>query len=300
MSTPVLATVVGAGLATVQDCGRADATAIGVPRAGAWHRRRHAIATALVTRDPDPTTPTIELLAGGLVLRARALTAVAVVGPATVIVNGGGVPTGTTLAVAIDDLLTVQHEGPGPVYVALAGWREPLVLGSASTDTFSRLGGRVVAVGDDLCGHGDLTEVGSFARLDASHPMPLRVIPSPGATAPAWDGQEWEVTTTSRSGTRLQGPPTGGDSAGPSRPMVVGAVQVTPAGEAIILGPDGGLTGGYPVIGAVISADLDDVSLLPRGGRTVLSATGVEDAVRAFDAAEQVLRRCIVRPHVIG
>jgi len=302
VNAPVLATVEQATLATVQDLGRAAATVIGVPRAGAWHRQRYGLATALVAPDPEPTTPTIELLAGTIVLRARAVTAAAVVGPAAVILRGTDAPTDTTLALAVDDVLTVRHEGPGPVYVALAGWREPLVLGSASTDTFSRLGGRLLAAGDELCGHGDMTEVGSFARVSWARPVRLRVIPSPGMSAARveWDTGEWDVTTTARSGTRLGGAPAGGDGMGPSRPMVVGAIQVTPAGEGIILGPDGGLTGGYAVIGAVISADLDDVSLLAPGDRIALAHVDVDEAARVYDEAERALRRSIVRPHVIG
>jgi len=41
----------------------------------------------------------------------------------------------------------------------------------------------------------------------------------------------------------------------PSAPSCPGAIQVTPGGEIIISGPDGPTTGGYPIIGAVVSAD---------------------------------------------
>ena len=82
--------------------------------------------------------------------------------------------------------------------------------------------------------------------------------------------------------------------------MVVGAIQVTPAGEAIILGPDGGLTGGYPVIGVVITADLDRVSGLVPQERVRLEFVPVERAAAAYDAYDRTLLRCIVRPDGIG
>lgn len=302
MTSPVLATVERADLATVQDAGRPGATGIGVPRSGAWHRERYRVAAALVARDPSSTHPAVEILAGTVALRVRGATAAAVVGPARVRIDAAEVPAGTSLALGDGDLLTVQHAGAGPVYVALAGWREPLALGSSSTDTFGRIGGRVLVTGDALDGRGDISEVGSFARpLREGSPV-LRVLPVDDFADSPWAGQagEWEVTSTSRSGTRFAGPAAGGPGAGASRPMVVGAVQVTPAGEGIVLGPDGGLTGGYPVVGAVISADLDLVSLLVPGDRVNLAPVGIEEALRAFDAHDHAVRRCVVRPHGIG
>jgi allophanate hydrolase subunit 2 len=41
-----------------------------------------------------------------------------------------------------------------------------------------------------------------------------------------------------------------------SEPACFGAIQITPSGMPIILGPDGPTIGGYPKIGGVISADL--------------------------------------------
>lgn len=299
---PVLATVELVGLATVQDVGRPEVTAIGVPRSGAWHLERYSAAVALVARDPAPTHPAVELLAGTIVLRAWTTTAAAVVGPACVLIDDGDAPLGTTLALAPGTVLTVRHTGRGPVYVALAGWHEPLVLGSSATDTFGRIGGRVLADGHALHGHGDTSEVGAFARPLRVDSSILRMIPAHGMAGPDVTdlGYAWETTTTARSGTRFAGPPAGGAGAGASRPMVVGAVQVTPAGEGIVLGPDGGLSGGYPVIGAVIRADLDLVSLLAPGDRVTLAPVDIEAAVAAFEANERALRRCVVRPHVIG
>lgn len=47
----------------------------------------------------------------------------------------------------------------------------------------------------------------------------------------------------------------------PSEPSCPGAIQCTPSGQLIVIGPDGPTIGGYPRIGTVIDADLD---LIPR------------------------------------
>lgn len=58
------------------------------------------------------------------------------------------------------------------------------------------------------------------------------------------------------------------DDASISTPMVRGAIQVPASGELIVLGPDHPTTGGYPVIAAVISADLGRLAAR-RAGATV-------------------------------
>jgi len=43
----------------------------------------------------------------------------------------------------------------------------------------------------------------------------------------------------------------------PSVPLVRGAVQLTPAGELVVMAADHPTTGGYPIIGVVDSDDVD-------------------------------------------
>jgi allophanate hydrolase subunit 2 len=78
--------------------------------------------------------------------------------------------------------------------------------------------------------------------------------------------------------------------------MVPGAIQLTPGGEAIVLGPDGGLTGGYPVVAVVASVDLDRVSLLALGDEVDFRAIDVEQAATARLAAVTGLRRALAHP----
>jgi antagonist of KipI len=64
--------------------------------------------------------------------------------------------------------------------------------------------------------------------------------------------------SSNRTGLRLQGPPLVPRDAGEilTQGMPLGAVQVPPGGEPVILFVDHQTTGGYPVAGCVISADL--------------------------------------------
>jgi allophanate hydrolase subunit 2 len=69
----------------------------------------------------------------------------------------------------------------------------------------------------------------------------------------------WEVTTTSdRTGLRLDGPALEHASAVelPSEGMVAGAIQVPPNGKPILFLANHPTTGGYAVVGVVLSDDL--------------------------------------------
>jgi len=296
----VLAVVERSGLSTVQDAGRPGWAAVGVPRAGAWHQGRYRRAAALVGRVDGPA---VELLAGELVLQMRQPALVAVEGPAELVIDEAPAPTGTALALNGDARVRVDHRGPGPVYVAVAGWHPPAFLGSSSTDTFSGLGGGPIAIGDQLVGRpGGIDGAGRFARITEDEQRPLRVIVAQYSTRfdRSWLTDRWTVTVSSRSGTRMIGGHARAPGGVPSAPMVIGAIQSTPSGEAIILGPDGGITGGYPVLGVVITADLDLVSTLVAGTAVQFRAVTVEEAIAAHESSDQRWRSAIVDPSVLG
>jgi allophanate hydrolase subunit 2 len=141
-------------------------------------------------------------------------------------------------------------------YLALRGGIEvPPVLGSAGWRC-----GRGVQLKPGLClplGRGD-------ARAPPPPPpdpfwspdRPLRVVPGPAPWLPLFS-QRWRAGEGDRTGLRLQGEPLpAGEGRGASTPMVPGAIQLPPDGIPIVLGPDHPLTGGYPVVGVVIQADL--------------------------------------------
>jgi len=82
--------------------------------------------------------------------------------------------------------------------------------------------------------------------------------------------QRWRLAEDSnRIGLRLEGRPLQRVRQGElaSEGTVAGSIQVTTAGTPVILMRDHPVTGGYPVIGVVLPADLDALAQLPPGAR---------------------------------
>ena len=81
-------------------------------------------------------------------------------------------------------------------------------------------------------------------------------------------GESYQVTAASnRSGLRLAGPRLARARRDelPSEGMAAGSLQVSHDGQPILLLADRPTTGGYPVIGVVVSADLDVAAQLRPG-----------------------------------
>ena len=61
-----------------------------------------------------------------------------------------------------------------------------------------------------------------------------------------------------------------------SEPMVHGAIQVPPSGEPVVLLADYPVTGGYPVLGVVVRADLGLAAQLAPGAEVQFTAVDPE------------------------
>jgi allophanate hydrolase subunit 2 len=294
----VVAVVTAAGIATVQDGGRPGYADVGVPVSGALHRSRYLTATALLAGRVDDRMPAIELLAGSLDLRVVETTLLAVVGPAHVQVDGRRSANGTVLQAAAGSRVQVAALGPGPAYAVIAGWRPERTLGSAATDTFSQLGTPPLHAGSRLPGEGavDADRVGAFHRRRADVAGPIRVVPTRHTGAAAFLERRWAVASVARSGVRLSGGPPDSSGSLPSMPMVPGAIQLTPSGEAIVLGVDGGITGGYPVVCVVATVDLDRLSLVRAGQSVAFRAVDVHEAAGAHAQEMRALLRSLAHP----
>jgi allophanate hydrolase subunit 2 len=282
------------GLALIQDRGRHGFEDIGVPVSGAFDRVRYEQATALLNASGSPV---IELVAGGLVLETTVTFHTAVIGPAHVLLDGATVGAHQVVAVPSGSQLTVERirDGRGPIYAGIAGLSVDQVLGSASRDTLSGLGPDPLAANATLTV--DPTEavrasIGRFVRPSENNSSGvIRAVSGPHL--PLTTG-EFIVTAVSRSGVRLRPLQHHSDATDsqratlPSIPVRPGAVQVTPSGEVIILGPDAGVTGGYPLMGVVPDVDSPLVARLITGDRVTFAAM---DPLRALDldarAAEQ-------------
>jgi allophanate hydrolase subunit 2 len=307
-----IATVERAGLVTVQDLGRFGFTDVGVPTSGAWHRERHHLAVALVRddmQDSNEPSPSLEILSTELSLAFHEPQVIAIVGSAFVRIDGHNAATDVAFLVHADTQLDIEHRGPGPAYVALSGWQPALTLGSAATDSFSRLGGPTadgspIAPGQTLLGApaiGTVTErIGSFLRAIQPAPSSLSMIAVDHDLADRFCGESWRVDASARSGIRLSGPRIHAPRPIPSMPVVPGAIQLAPDGTAIVLGPDGGLTGGYPIVGVVASAHLDRLADYSIGDELRFARTDPVSACEQFSAREQRLSSMIIRPAALN
>ncbi|MFJ8184165.1 biotin-dependent carboxyltransferase family protein [Streptomyces sp. NPDC096105] len=269
MTDRALSVVRAGALTTVQDRGRPGHAHLGVPRSGALDGPAAALANRLVGNGPDAAV--LETTLGGCSLRPRSAVTVAVTGaPCRVRVDGRPAAWGAPVRVRAGAVLDV---GPAVLgvraYVAVSGGVavEP-VLGSRSTDLLSGLGPAPLADGTVLpLG----APTGRHARVDvapqAAPPaeLVLRVTPGPRDdwfTAEALrrflSGTFFVSPASNRIGLRTTGPVLERARCDelPSEGMVLGAVQVPPAGTPVIFLADHPTTGGYPVIAVVHAADL--------------------------------------------
>lgn len=294
---PFAVEVVRPGLQLVlEDLGRPGHAALGVSASGTADRRALRAANRAVGNAPGAAG--FELAGGGAVLRFTGPAVVAVAGaPAeTTIVRSDGPPLPVVhgAATAIEDGEELHlgwiSEGLRAVIAVRGGLDLEPALGSLSGDTLAGLGpgdlgGRPLQAGDIVPLHGPA----AAAYAVDPCPAPADPLPAPGDTVdlrivlgPRDDWftqagvrslveQEWTVTPRSdRVGVRLEGAvPLERAVSGelPSEGAVTGAIQVPPDGQPVLFLPDHPLTGGYPIIGAVIDRDLDLAGQLPPGVR---------------------------------
>jgi biotin-dependent carboxylase-like uncharacterized protein len=278
----VLTVLAPGPLATVQDRGRAGFASIGVTRSGAADAGAADLANRLVGNDASAAV--VEVTAGGLRIRAERTVLVAVTGaPSAVTVGGRAAPFDAPLTLAPGAVLALGMPPVGlRTYLSVRGGIDVrAVLGSRSTDTLSGLGPAPLSAGDRLP-VGVLAAEEPFvdvAPVWPPSPRPvLRVLPGPRRDwlePAAWTAlttQEWTVTADSdRVGLRLAGPVLGRARTEelPSEGLVPGALQVPPDGAPVLFLADHPVTGGYPVLAVVATADLPAAAQL-RPGDTLL------------------------------
>jgi biotin-dependent carboxylase-like uncharacterized protein len=267
-------------LTLVEDLGRRGHLAVGVGRAGAADVSSYLIGGRLLGNPAG--LGALEATFGGLRLRARGDLLACLTGAyAPAEVGGRAVPYAAPFTVRDGQELCLRMPLSGlRTYVSFrGGLAVPEVLGSRATDTMSGLGpeplrsGQVLEVGAAWDGfpHVDLAPVTS----PPSGPVELAVLPGPRQD---WFAQpeslaecEWTVSGRSdRKGIRLEGEPierrpAWRDAELPSEGMVRGAIQVPPNGLPVLFLNDHPVTGGYPVIGVVRTADVDRAAQLQPG-----------------------------------
>jgi biotin-dependent carboxylase-like uncharacterized protein len=269
--------------ALVQDLGRPGNAHLGVPPSGALDGPALRLANRLVGNAESAAG--VEVLLGGLRLRADCSCTVAVTGPAVpVTVNGRARDSHAPVPLADGDVLALgAPDGGLRAYLAIDGGVDvPAELGSRSTDVLSGIGpaplaaGAVLPLGEPVTLPVGADELGPRPVPDELR-LPVLLGPrddwfaDPAAQLAA---ATWQVSAESnRIGVRLAGPSLLRAAAFdgvelPSEPVVTGAVQVPANGRPLVFLADHPTTGGYPVIGVVPAADLPALAQA-RPGTTV-------------------------------
>jgi biotin-dependent carboxylase-like uncharacterized protein len=250
-----------AGLATVQDGGRAGYMHEGVPPGGALVPELLARANAAARNAPGEAA-------------IEALGAMTIIARGAIIVGTDG---GDTRELRDGETCAIASQKTRARYLALRGGIDvPRVLSGRGTLLVARLGGhegRRLRRGDVLRAgmhppHDDPT----VDAVDCS--SPVRVVLGPdldrfdARTVDVFLASTFDIDARSdRMGIRLAGPRLVCSDAPSaiSAPMIRGAIQVPPSGEPIVLGPDHPTTGGYPVIATVTCGHLGPLAARPVG-----------------------------------
>lgn len=321
---PAHITVIKPGwFTTVQDLGRYGYQQYGVPVSGAMDRYSYILANRLVgNQDQDAA---LEITLNGPELLFENDSLIAVTGAdLTPSVNGIGIPLWTSVRVEGGSRLTFGARRAGArSYVAIAGGIDvPVVLGSRSTHTSSQTGGmkgRALEQGDVLIGRAPFPH--TCATIGHCVPERLRPVYTtlttlrvlPGPQRSSFSEHALEVLTTSpyrlssqsdRMGYRLVGPKLAHTGQGQwiSDGTAMGALQVPPDEQPILLMADRQTTGGYPKIAVVISVDLHLAGQLMPGDTVAFRMTTLSEAQAAMKAQWNEVDHALLpyRGHSVG
>jgi len=289
----VIEVLSGGTWTTIQDRGRSGWERYGVSPGGPADWFSAAAANALVGNDPDAAV--MECTLTGPTLRVRRATVIAITGG-----ESGETDSWVAQSVPTGVVVKIGRIQPGlRTYLAVRGGLAlPRVMGSRALCQHGQFGGgfgRPLQAGDDLP-IGRLT-AGPVAdrpwppahRLPLVGPWEVRVIAGPQSDAFAADAfprflnTAFRVTPRAdRMGMRLQAPGSRVHAAEIlTMPLTQGAVQVTPAGEFIVLLAEHHTTGGYPVIATVIGADWPRLGQARPGDTIHFRAVSQREAKRA-------------------
>jgi antagonist of KipI len=291
---------------TVQDLGRRGYQHYGVSVSGAMDRLALVIANRLVNNEDAAAALEITVVGPELLFEQPAVLAVtgADLSPA---IDGRGIPLWTTCAIPAGSRLTFgpRRTGARSYLAASGGFDVPLLWGSRSTHLPSGTGGvngRALVADDILrlsiaAGRSQRPRIGLALDVDSRPPYAanqqvLRVMAGPqqvGAdTLSTLTSMPYRLNSQSnRMGYRLEGPRLQERALHPalSDGTAMGALQIPPDGQPILLMADRPPTGGYPKAAVVIAADLPLAAQLQPGDTLAFRRTTLEEAEAAL--AEQ-------------
>lgn len=310
MAVPFLSVRKPGLFTTIQDGGRYGYQSFGVPVSGVMDLYSHRLANVLVGNRLHAAVLEITLIGPELYVEDDGIIAIcgANLSPK---INGDRAPMWTSLRVKRGDVLTFASYASGArTYIAVAGeFLIPDVFGSQSTETKTKLGGyygRPLETGD-LLYKKQVSLTRAYRRRTLkpeivptySNEITARVIPGPHLeffsqrTIHDLFSNTYTISSQSdRMGYRLEGPKLVHTKQANLRSegTMFGSIQVPASGEPIILMADRQTTGGYPIIGTIISVDLPFVAQAVPGTKIKFTRTTVEEAQALFRQRETWFR----------
>lgn len=288
--------VAGGVLSSIQDSGREGYTHMGITNSGAIDEYAYRWSQKLLD---NHTGNALEILLSGLKLKATASTIVAVCGANLDFrINGVSQKIWQTHHIYRGDTLSFYRQKSGlRAYLAVKGGFNVKKVHSSSATTLKEGIGHSLKQGDTL----PFTP----AKTEATRHVPQRFIPKYEkhltlhlllSYQQSFFSKEHKETffntdytltpKISRMGYKLKGNPVTPSQSGIiSEGITLGAVQIPPDGQPIILLKERQTIGGYPKIGTVLPIDCFSLAQLPIGATVRFKAIGIEEAqkkMRAF------------------
>jgi antagonist of KipI len=276
----------------VQDLGRPGYAHLGISASGAADALSLRAGNLLVGNPEGAAALEMTLAGGTFEFESEALVAIAGAD------FEASVPLWRTTEVKPGEQMRCGHARSGArCYLCVRGGiAAPLVLGSASTHLVTGLGGfegRALQRGDVLTlGPASGNVRWRTAAPPAPHPA-IRV--TAGRESVDLCSATWHVTEDSdRMGLRLRGPVLAcGAGHMLTEGVPLGAVQVPPDGQPIILFVEHQTTGGYPKIANVISADFHAVGQLRPRDQVRFDLVSIEAALALLRRQEEWLHALV-------
>jgi antagonist of KipI len=277
---------------TVQDLGRFGWAHFGVSPSGAADPLALRAANLLVGNAENAAA--LEMTLIGATLEFEQAATVAVTGSDF----GPELPLWTAVDVAAGQTLRFgPTRGGARSYLAVrGGLAVPLVMGSASTHVMTGVGGRPLRAGDVLAiGDGAVRRPRTGSAPPFASAGPLRVTAGPQAErfrGELYEGSYAVSEESNRMGLRLRGTPIPSPAGGMlTEGVPLGAVQVPPDGQPIVLFVEHQTTGGYPKPANVISADFWRLGQLRPRDTVTFELVAMAQAIELLREHEQWLYR---------
>ena len=282
-------------LTTVQDLGRYGQSHLGLTTGGPSDKTAFSWANRLLNNDANDAM--LEVTFGGLKLKSQVNTLVCITGAKTdVKIAGRAVELWTTHQVKIGDIIEFgfSEQGVKSYFAVKGGLKLKPQFGSVATVTREGIGGiqgKGLEANNYLAAESDHESTHQMHLLEQDAPyysteLRLRVIPgyqqalfSRMQQRRFFSGHYKVSKQWDRMGYRLEGPAINCEQRSLlSEGIALGAVQIPPDGQPIVLMQDRQTIGGYPKIGSVLSLDLTNLSQCTQGAHVYFEPISMEKA----------------------